>query len=306
MANEIQTITFSATPVGGDWTITFNGFTTDAIGYGYSVGVVEDAIQALVSVNGDVTVTGSIAGGLTVEFINALGNTNVPQMTVYDTNLLQAATTINVTRSQAGVASSPGQVEIQTLTISGADGGTFSVEGNYYAWDIAGNTISIPGVTVSGGSGSPLVFTWNTEGAQNYLSVNGDSLTSGGVSGGSLSLVRTQTGYSGSPGTQEIQVVTLADNPTSGSWGQSSALAYNASASAVESSLESQTGQGLSVSGSDGGPYTVTWDSAGSQSLLSISGGNLAKGGITATVTTTQQGSAASGSSGNLIILGVG
>jgi len=66
--------------------------------------------------------------------------------------------------------------------------------------------------------------------------------------------------------TNEIQVVTIGNSPTGGTFtlafeGQVTAgIAYNAAASAVESALEALTtigGGNVSVTGSDGGPWTV-------------------------------------------------
>jgi len=55
--NEVQDLTFSATPTGGSFTITFDGETTAAIPYNASNAQVQAALEALPNING-VTVVG--------------------------------------------------------------------------------------------------------------------------------------------------------------------------------------------------------------------------------------------------------
>lgn len=69
-------------------------------------------------------------------------------------------------------------------------------------------------------------------------------------------------------GTDEVQTVTITGSPTGGTFtltyaGQTTgAIAYNASAATVQTALESLSNIGVgdvAVSGSAGGPYTVTF-----------------------------------------------
>lgn len=102
-------------------------------------------------------------------------------------------------------------------------------------------------------------------------------------------------------GTNEVQTVTLA-NATGGTFtltfnGQTtSALAYDAPASAVQTALRALSNIGdsdVSVSGSAGGPYTVTFTGAlGSQNVatMSASGGSLTGSSPTVNVATQTAG----------------
>lgn len=304
MANEIQTITLSPTPSGGTYTLTFD-IPTAPIAYSDSP---QSALESLASIgSGNTSVTGSFPNW-TVEFIGALADTNVSQLGSDGTSLTQSASTINVVQSQAG---SSGTQEVQTITVT-ADGGTWNINGgsglqyNASSLDVesAIENSTGQGVSVSGGNGSPYVITWDSPGPQSELSVSNIDLTSGGGSG-SVGIVTNTDGVAGAV---EIQTITLADSPTGGTWNinASSNITYNSNAVSVESVLEAAILTGVSVSGSDGGPYTVTWDSIGSRSLLSADGSSLTKGGISVTVNTTQQGSSAASGGDSLTILGVG
>lgn len=100
----------------------------------------------------------------------------------------------------------------------------------------------------------------------------------------------------------EVQVVTV--DATSGSFKlsfggqQTGAIAENAPAAAVQTALRALSsigGANVAVSGSDGGPYTVTFQNdLGEQNVAQMTADStlLAGGTHTATVTTTQQGSA--------------
>ena len=88
----------------------------------------------------------------------------------------------------------------------------------------------------------------------------------------------------------EVQTVTISGSPTGGTFtltysGQTtSAIAYNAAASAVEDALEALSNIGIgdvSVEGSAGGPYTVTFrETLGEQdvALMTASGASLTGG----------------------------
>lgn len=104
-------------------------------------------------------------------------------------------------------------------------------------------------------------------------------------------------------GANEAQTVTISGSPTGGSFtltyagSTTSAIAYNASASAVQSALVAldtiEAGQ-VSVSGSAGGPYTVTFNT-GPANPAQMTASSSLTGGTTPSVavaTATQGGSA--------------
>ncbi len=105
----------------------------------------------------------------------------------------------------------------------------------------------------------------------------------------------------------EVQTVTLTGTPAGGTYrlaykgAASAAIAYNAAASAVQSAINAistmaQSGQSVTVSGSAGGPYTVTFADTGDAAQLSLDTNNLT-GGTNPSVTTatTTPGSVGTG-----------
>jgi hypothetical protein len=76
--SEVQTVTITGAPTGGNFQLTFDGQTTVAIGYNSAALDVQGALNALSNLDG-VTVSGSAGGPYTVTFPASMGN--VPQMT---------------------------------------------------------------------------------------------------------------------------------------------------------------------------------------------------------------------------------
>ena len=76
----------------------------------------------------------------------------------------------------------------------------------------------------------------------------------------------------------EVQTVTISGGPTGGTFtltanGQTTApIAYNATAAAVRSALNALNGVNVTVSGSNGGPYTVTFQTPGDVAQMTASG----------------------------------
>jgi hypothetical protein len=107
--------------------------------------------------------------------------------------------------------------------------------------------------------------------------------------------------FSATLGVNEVNVVTITGSPTGGTFtitvnGQTTAgIAYNAAASAVQSALEalSNVAPGdVAVTGSAGGPYTLTWGGAlaNTDITISASGAGLTGGTTPAATATTTQG----------------
>jgi hypothetical protein len=90
-ADEIQTISLLGLPFAGTFTLNFEGQTTDPIPYNATADQVAQALQKLPSIGvGNVVVTqGPLdKGQVTVEFVKALGDTNVEQITGDPTGLI--------------------------------------------------------------------------------------------------------------------------------------------------------------------------------------------------------------------------
>jgi flagellar hook-associated protein 3 len=100
--SEVQTLTFSAVPTSGSFTLTFNGQKTGAIQWNEGAAEVEAALEALPDINaGDVTVTGSYAAGFTITFADTLGN--VSQLAAGDNTLDGGTTTITEATTTEGI-----------------------------------------------------------------------------------------------------------------------------------------------------------------------------------------------------------
>ena len=84
-ANETQEILITPAPTGGTWIVGFMGSQTSPISYNASANSIRLAIQSMLSVGpGNVLVSGGRLGVVPIrlEFVNALGGQNLPQVTV--------------------------------------------------------------------------------------------------------------------------------------------------------------------------------------------------------------------------------
>lgn len=103
--NEVQTVTVTGSPTGGNFTLTFDGDETDDIAHNATAAVVKAALEALDSIGtGNVRVTGSAGGPWTVTFVNDLGGQNVAAMTATAALTGGSTPAVGVTTGTAGVA----------------------------------------------------------------------------------------------------------------------------------------------------------------------------------------------------------
>lgn len=196
------------------------------------------------------------------------------------------------------------QNDTQTVTVIGSPtGGTFELTLSGYgstagiAYNAAASAVqsalqAVSGlsgnVVVGGSAGGPYVCVFQASLAATPLSTmtSSSSLTPSGS-------VNVTHNVVGSPGGDEVQTVSLTGGPTGGTWSltfngyTTGNFAYNASAATVQSGLVALTSIGSShatVSGSNGGPYTVTFTGTlanAPQSLLTYT--NNLTGGLFAT-----------------------
>lgn len=108
--NEIQLIEFDPTdPQGGTFTLTFSGQTTADMPYNTNAAFVQEVLEALSNIGaGQVSVSGSVGSGFTVEFIGTLANTDVAQMTATSSLSKYALNYIQGTTSDIHSEISPG------------------------------------------------------------------------------------------------------------------------------------------------------------------------------------------------------
>lgn len=241
-------------------------------------------------------------GHYLIQFRYDIANTNRATLTM-GTGGLTGATSPGVTVLREGGSNTN---EVQEIRVYGT-GGTFTLtfDGQTTAataWNAAAATLetnlealpNITNVTVTGTGtpADPYVVEFVDPGTENVAEMTGDgALLTGG--GGQVTTIDT-----GDAGTNEVQTVTLNGSVTGGTFtlsyagDETAAIAYNATAGAVETALEALgTIDGVSVAGSAGGPWTVTFDSAtlGATDVEMIvgDGSNLIGGSGTETLTVT-------------------
>lgn len=237
--NEQQRIALSNTD-GGTFTVSFGGSTTGPIAYDATSSEVDAALEALGNIaSGDLTCAGGPLPGspVTVTFGGTLAGTNQPAMTIDDSGLTRTAPSIAVSESTAGVGPTN---EVQTLTITSATGGTYTLTFNgqttsslAYNANAAAiqtalralSTIGSGNVNVSGSGPFTITFAGTLAATNvNPITVNTASLTPSGIG----------TGY-------VIEAWKLEEQPGENRVGEVSSIA-----------LVEQTGDVATNSGADG------------------------------------------------------
>lgn len=300
MANEVQRITYAATPEAGDYTLTFDGEETGAIAWDDNAAAIQAALEALPNIgSGNVEVTGS--GPFDVEFIGDLADANQPELTA-NSSLKQAADTIGISTLQAG---SDDVNEVQTILTTGCTP------------EVGGFEINGQAVTVGeGGLVTNLAAAMDAAHGSGNTSVSGNEVTFlGSLAGQNIAEMTISnnttdgtpsvtTDQQGGAGQHHIFSVTLSDAPTEGRLGAGDGGGqlgdywdFDDDAAAVETSLE---GGGdpfpCTVTGSAGGPWTIENDANGL--LTDVAGledaGTPLRKACGISISTITQGSAAS------------
>jgi hypothetical protein len=103
--SEVQTVTITGDPTGGDFTLIYDGEETTPIAFDAAATAVQSALNALSNLDG-VAVTGDAGGPYTVTFPLAMGNAD--QLGSDDTGLTGGtAPTVDVVTTTAGVPTAP-------------------------------------------------------------------------------------------------------------------------------------------------------------------------------------------------------
>jgi hypothetical protein len=175
--DEVQTVTLTGSPAGGDFTLTFGANTTSAIAYNASAATVKTRLEALASIGaGNVDVTGSNGGPWTVEFKASLGNASQSLLTKDASGLTGGSSpNVAIARVQAGSAFATVSSTTYTLIYPGgtvifasaqAQGTTVRLHsGKYYVYATVGgghayesnNKLNLEDTTE-----------WNTDGATTF------------------------------------------------------------------------------------------------------------------------------------------
>lgn len=319
--NEIQRVVLAGPPTGGTFTLTFSGQTTGAIAYNASAATVTSSLEALSNIApGDVVVTKNATGDYSIEFAGAYAGTDVPLLTGSGASLTGGAAVRVATTTNGAAATN----EIQDITTEN-DGSQYYFTLSFTLFTTqttslipytatagvvqsrleALSNIGTGNVTVtrsgSGTAASPYVYRVTFVGAL-AMAVNTLDPTVYDLSGALSSnqdLVSVAVIQEGSnSGVNEVQTVTLANGPTAGTFtltfqGQTTAgIAYNATTATVTSALEALSNIGVgdvAVTGSTGGPYTVTFQGAlASTDVLQMSGSAASLTGSSVNSSTTQ------------------
>lgn len=208
-----------------------------------------------------------------------------------------AGVPFDVTATQTGTG---GNAEVKTVTISHSPtGGTWSYIDSTYgtvsglAYNISAATLQTQlrtiypttGVSVTGSSGGPFTLTF----ASPYDHINIPDITFDAttLTGGDATVSVVET-VKGAAGTSEVQTITFYGSPSGGTFTATfmgyttSAQAYNVSSANLQTALRALTSIGsgnVNVSGSAGGPYTVTF--AGSLANTAVESITIDPSGLT-------------------------
>jgi len=145
--SEVQTLSFSAAPTSGSFTLTFDGQKTGAIQWNEGAAEVEAALEALADLDeDDVAVTGTFATGFTITFADTVGN--VSQLAAGDNTLdggaitiTEGTTTEGIGDTNLAVADSAGRIlYVNTLGITSTGDDLVSIPGTH---DIFNTLITI-------------------------------------------------------------------------------------------------------------------------------------------------------------------
>lgn len=312
-SDDFQYILLDNTALGGTtFSVSYGGQTTYGISNAYSAGynpaaALQTALQNLSTIgSGNCYVYPPVAGStyaittirgflvrLTGTKANTIGQNYVP---------INAGFTPTSTRISNGQAN---RNEIQTIAVS-ATGGTFTLTAgaqttSAIAWNASTGTLQTRiqtdlsttwvavTVTGSGTNASPWVVTATNPAnmAIALLTANAGSLT-----GGAGTITELTAGHAG---TNEVQTVTLASGVNAGTFTlafngspPTEALAWNSTGAQVQAALLAlSTINTVTVAGSAGGPWTVTWsgNQAGLPQPLLVADGSQLTGMLVPPVT---------------------
>ncbi len=305
--NCVQSFTIPLS-AAGTFTVVLGDQITTAIAVGVSAATVQTALQLLTTIGAsNATVaktTDTNDDTYTVTFVAALAGTVMATLIVTLTSTKPLIRT-----TQAGSTTGTVRNEIQTVDLGDVPaGGTFTLTLDAQTTSplAASNTVAtleavlealsnIESVTVTK---TNYVFTIEFTGVDGSAN---QSLMTASVYSAAQTATHYRTVTVSQPGVtaaNEVQVVTLNGTPTGGTFtltysGQTtSAIAYNASAATVDAALEalSNIGAGdVAVTGSAGGPWTVTFETALAATNVAEMAGNGASltGATTNTLTAT-------------------
>ncbi len=342
--NEIQRVRLAGPPTGGTFTLTFAGATTGAIARNANAAAVVSALEAISTIGvGDVAVTENSTSDWSIEFQATFANTNVPTLTG-DGSSLTGAASVSVSTTTQGA---PQSYETYTLTIdettnqvyafrfqsdenggpyysgyitnSGAGATAAAVQSALEGLLIGGDTQAYTSVEVTGPAGGPFtvkIISYGPFGSDSdLLSIDTTFYTSPGNSETITDeIVLTKTDDYDATNIDEVQVVSLVNGPTGGTFtltfqGQITAgIAYNAAAATVQTALEGLSNIAVGdvvVTGNAGGPWTCSFAvNLGGTDLQEMTGSGASLTGGNVLISTTQQAAATANEQQSIALTG--
>jgi hypothetical protein len=240
---ESFTVTTTGSPSSGGFILKFDGQSTASIAYNASAATFQSAMQALSRVGPNVTVTGSAGGPWTVTFSGNLATAVLPS--------------IKLVSHTMGVGKSVSIVSVRRGT------GPIRIGHNSFYRSYA--RCAAPHVEID-----DIRAVYCTNNAFQYMGSGG----SGGTDP-ARKIIRFTSLANVLPPTNETQTVTIGGSPTGGtftlSWTGTTqtpvptettgTIAYNASAATVQTAIAALPSVGtgnVAVTGSNGGPWTIT------------------------------------------------
>lgn len=217
----------------------------------------------------------------------------------------------DLTATQSGTG---GNSEVKTVTIGNSPtGGTWDwVDSEYgtasgLAYNISDTSLTTAleviygsgNVTATGSSGGPFTVTFG--GTLAHVNIPDTTFVATSLTGGNAAVSVVET-RKGAAGTSEVQTITFYGSPAGGTWTASfmgvgtTPLAYNISSADLQTALRALTtigATGVTVSGSAGGPYTVTFAGTLANTAVEsivVDTTSLTGGTIYATMATTTPG----------------
>jgi hypothetical protein len=275
--------------------------------YSHNSAAIASALDLLAALTGNIQSSG---GTRSVEFVGALANTNVNQMTVQDSTVAKAvAGGISITRTAGAdaVAEVAGQ---WTIAISATPAsGTWTLNGNTMQWYADANTIaSVCGATSCSGAmsdGGTLTITFaNSQGSVSASSID---LVDGGASPVTLTPTQTVTYVAPVAATSTYWTFgdTVSGGTITGTWTLTvsgtplSGKSYPIVGSEIEAAFFAQ-----GITGTySAGVFTKT--ATGNDTTEATAATNELGALIAVSVVTDQQGASAGGGK-NLLLMGVG
>ncbi len=240
--NEQQLVTYISGAANETFKLSFGGQTTAALAYDAAAATVETAFEGLSTVGaGNGTITGSAGGPWTIEFTGDLAAADQDLVT---------ASEVGVTEIQTITYSGNAATDVYTLTFDGQTTAELAIDDVnadiLIALDNLSN-IDSGDVVLSGGPapGTPVIVTFGGQ----YVRMDAAAITGDG-------------------GTNEVMTVTLTNTIVGDTFditydGQTTAMVpYDAPAADVQTALENLSNIApldVVVTGSDGGPFTLTF-----------------------------------------------